>query len=153
MRARSGRRQYGTAIIEFVVTLPFLLLAFMATAEFGRLLSQYDTLTKSVRDGARYLASNALVGGGTTGLVVITPALTSATQNLVVTGNTAGTGSAILPKLAASNVTVTNLGNGYVSVSASYVYEPMLGANLPTFGKKPINQVVTMNATTVMRPL
>jgi len=150
---RQRRRQHGTAIIEFVAALPFLLLALMATAEFGRMLSQYDTLNKAVRDGARYLATNALAAGGTTGIVTITPAVITATQNLVVTGNTAGTGNPLLPNLKVGNVIVTNLGNGYVSVSASYPYVPMLGASLPTFGGGSVNNLVTMNATTVMRPL
>jgi Flp pilus assembly protein TadG len=146
-------RESGTATIELAVALPLLLLTMMATAEFGRMLSQYDVLNKAVRDGARYLAANALAAGGTTGVVTITAALTTATQNLVVTGNTNGTGSALLPNLTAGNVTVTNLGNGYVSVSAAYQYVPMLGANLPTFGNGSVNTQLTLNATTVMRPL
>jgi len=146
-------REGGTATIELAVALPLLLLTMMATAEFGRMLSQYDVLNKTVRDGARYLAANALAAGGTTGVVTITAALTTATQNLVVTGNTNGTGSTLLPNLTAGNVTVTNLGNGYVSVSAAYQYVPMLGANLPTFGNGSVNTQLTLNATTVMRPL
>jgi Flp pilus assembly protein TadG len=155
MRAsiRQRRRQHGTAIIECAVALPFLLLTLMATAECGRMLSQYDTLNKAVRDGTRYLATNALAAGGTTGVIIINPALQTATKNLVVRGNTAGTGNALLPNLTAGNVTVTNLGNGYVSVTASYQYVPMLGANLPTFGMGSINQLLTFNASTVMRPL
>ena len=117
------------------------------------MLSQYDTLNKAVRDGARYLAANALAAGGTTGVVTITPALTTATKNLVMKGNTAGSGNAVLPNLSAGNITVTNLGNGYVSVSAAYAYVPMLGANFPTFGHGSVNTAVTLNATTVMRPL
>jgi len=145
------RHERGTATIELAVALPLLLLVLMATAEFGRMLSQYDTLNKAVRDGARYLAANAL--GGTTGVITITPALTTATKNLVVKGNTTGAGNALLPNLAAGNVTVTDLGNGYVSVSAAYPYVPMLGATLPTFGHGTVNTGVTLNATTVMRPL
>jgi hypothetical protein len=115
------------------------------------MLSQYDTLTKTVRDGARYLAANAALG--TTGVINLTPALTTATKNLVVKGNATGSGNALLPNLAAGNVSVTSLANGYVSVSASYQYVPMLGANLPSFGQGSINTAVTLNATSVMRPL
>jgi len=145
--------QSGTATIEFAVALPLLLAVLMATAEFGRMLSQYDTLNKAVRDGARYLAANALAAGGTTGVITITPAVTTATKNLVVKGNTTGAGNALLPSFTAGNVTVTNLGNGYVSVSAAYPYVPMLGASLPTFGGGSVNTAITLNATTVMRPL
>jgi len=155
MSNSSYRRGYqsGTATIEFAVALPLLLAVLMATAEFGRMLSQYDTLNKAVRDGARYLAANALAAGGTTGVITITPAVTTATKNLVVKGNTTGAGNALLPSFTAGNVTVTNLGNGYVSVSAAYPYVPMLGASLPTFGSGSVNTAITLNATTVMRPL
>jgi Flp pilus assembly protein TadG len=147
---RCGQR--GTAIIEFTVALPLLLLLLGATAELGRMLSQYNTLNKAVRDGARYLAANAF--SGTTGIVSITGAAQSATVNLVVTGNIAGSGSALLPNLTANNVTVTSLANGYVSVTASYTYVPMLGSSLPTFGlSAPISVSIPLNASVVMRPL
>lgn len=145
-------RERGTAIIEFAIVLPLLLFLMLATAEVGRLLSEYDTLNKAVRDAARYLAANALAG--TTGVVSITPQLRTATINLAVNGNTTGSGSALLPGLAAGNINVTGLANGYVSVSAAYTYVPMLGASLPTFGlTAPMSLSLLLNATVVMRPL
>ena len=145
-------RQAGTAALELAIALPVLLLLLVATAEVGRLLSQYDTLTKSVRDAARFLASNAL--GGTTGVVAITPQVQTQTQNLVVTGNINGSGSAILPGLVAANVTVTAVDSTHVSVSAAYPYQPLLGATLPTFGiGSPISFSFPLNATVVMRGL
>lgn len=150
--AHYRRSERGIAIVEFAIAAPMLLLLLLATAELGRMLSQYDTLNKAVRDGARYLAGNALAG--TTGVVVITPTLQTATVNLVVTGNTAGTGGALLPGLTASNVTVSGLASGYVSVAATYSYVPMVGARLPTFGlSTPINVAINLTATEVMRPL
>ena len=145
-------RQAGTAALELAIALPVLLLLLVATAEVGRLLSQYDTLTKSVRDAARFLASNAL--GGTTGVVLITPQVQAQTQNLVVTGNINGSGSAILPGLVAANVTVTAVDSTHVSVSAAYPYQPLLGATLPTFGiGSPISFSFPLTATIVMRGL
>ena len=145
-------RQAGTAALELAIALPVLLLLLVATAEVGRLLSQYDTLTKSVRDAARFLASNAL--GGTTGVVLITPQVQAQTQNLVVTGNINGSGSAILPGLVAANVTVTAVDSTHVSVSAAYPYQPLLGATLPTFGiGSPISFSFPLTATVVMRGL
>ena len=145
-------RQAGTAALELAIALPVLLLLLVATAEVGRLLSQYDTLTKSVRDAARFLASNAL--GGTTGVVTITPQVQTQTQNLVVTGNINGSGSALLPGLAAGNVTVTAVDSTHVSVSAAYPYQPLLGATLPTFGiGSPISFSFPLTSTIVMRGL
>ena len=144
-------RQRGVAATEFAIALPLLLLLMLATADIGRLLSQYDALTKAVRDGTRYLASNALAGSTST--VNITAQLQTQTQNLVVTGNINGSGSALLPGLVAGNVTVANAGNNYVSVSAVYTYQPMI-ATLPTFGfSPPISLAIPLRAGAVMKAL
>lgn len=141
----------GTATVEFAITLPVLLLLMLATAELGRLISQYNTLTKAVRDGVRYAASTA--ANGSTGLVYITPQIQTAVANLVVTGSVNG-GTALLPGLSTSNVTVTDAGNGYVSVSATYTYQPIVAATLPMFGLgSPIRVAVPLSAAAVMRAL
>jgi Flp pilus assembly protein TadG len=146
------RRQHGTAIVEFAIALPLMLFLMLATVEFGRILSQYNMLTKSVQDAARYAASNA--SAGTTRIVNITSSLRTQTANLVVTGNINGTGNALLPSLTAGNVTVADAGNGYVSVSVTYTYVPIVGASLPTFGfASPISLTLPLNAAVIMRAL
>lgn len=49
-------KQNGTAVIELALILPLLLLLTFITTEFGRAVYQYNTITKSVRDAARYLS-------------------------------------------------------------------------------------------------
>ncbi|MDE2605391.1 MAG: pilus assembly protein [Burkholderiales bacterium] len=84
--------QRGTAAVEFALILPLLLVLTLMVTELGRALMQYDTLTKSVRDAARYLS-------------VQTPHTHQAqAQNLVVYGNTAGTGTPLVPGLSLANV-------------------------------------------------
>jgi len=86
------KRQEGVAIVEFALILPFLLLLSIATAEYGRAIWQYNTLTKSVRDAARYLS-------------IQTPGTHIAqARNLVVYGNLAGTGTPLAIGLSTSNV-------------------------------------------------
>ena len=85
-------RQKGVAIIEFALILPFLLLLTFFTTEFGRAIWEYNTLTKSVRDGARYLSTQQ---PGTK---------MTETRNLIVYGNLAGTGSPLAIGLSTSNV-------------------------------------------------
>jgi hypothetical protein len=76
-----NKRQKGVALVEFALILPFLLLLSMITTEFGRAMYQYNTLTKSVRDASRYLSLQ-------------TPGTKIAeARNLMVYGNTAGTGA------------------------------------------------------------
>ncbi|MFC4313498.1 TadE/TadG family type IV pilus assembly protein [Steroidobacter flavus] len=148
----NARRHLGIATVEFAICAPVLFFLMLATAEVGRALFQYNTLVKAVRDGARYVVNNASVG--TTRVVNITAARRNETRNLVVTGNIAGTGTALLPGLTVNNVTVTDAGNGFISVAANYTYTPMLGATLPTFGfGQPINLSRTLAATVVMRAL
>ena len=89
---KSARFQQGAAIVEFALVLPLLLVMTFIVTEFGRALMQYSTLTKSAREGARYL-SMQLPGTGTT-----------AARNLVVYGNTAGTGNALVAGLSLSHV-------------------------------------------------
>jgi Flp pilus assembly protein TadG len=86
--------QRGVAMIELALALPFLLVMTFIATEFGRAIYQYDTLAKSVRDAARYLSaqtpgdSNAITAG----------------KNLVVYGNTAGTGNPLALGLTTANV-------------------------------------------------
>lgn len=151
-RGVSPRMSRGLATVEFAICAPLLLFLMVATAEVGRCMYQYNTLTKAVRDGARFATVNASVG--TTRIVSITAATRTAAQNLVVTGNRAGTGTPLLPGLAVNNVTVTDAGNGFVRVAATYTFQPMLGGTLPTMGfRAPINLRIPVSAAVVMRAL
>ena len=88
-------RQKGTAIVEFALILPLLLLLTMITTEFGRAIYQYNTIVKSVRNATRYLS-----------LQTQNTKITEA-KNLVVFGNIAGTAPALVPGLTVSQVTPT----------------------------------------------
>lgn len=126
---RNKSRQAGVSAVEFTIALPLLLFLFLAIAEFGRAFLQYNTLTRAVRDSARYVATNAI--GNSTGVVTIDAALITQARNLVVYGNVGGTGTVLLPGLAPANVTVTDLGSNNVAITANYAYQPMIGTSLP----------------------
>jgi hypothetical protein len=151
--SRNSGRQSGIAMVELVIVLPVLLFMFLATAELGRVLFQYNTLTKSVRYGARHAAQFALLG--TTGVVNITNQLEDDVDNLVVHANIGGSGATLLPGLSAGDVTVIDAGGGDIQVSASYTYQPMIGPVLPDFdlagGGVPLT--FTLQATVQMRAL
>ena len=66
MRSRAPRWQRGLALVEFVVTAPFVLLLLLGSAEIGRALIHYSTLTYGVRDATRFVTTHAL--NGTTGI-------------------------------------------------------------------------------------
>jgi Flp pilus assembly protein TadG len=87
-----NKPQKGVALVEFALILPFLLLLSITAVELGRAIWEYNTLTKAVRDAARYLS-------------IQTPG-TKITQarNLMVYGNMGGTGNPLAIGLSLSNV-------------------------------------------------
>ena len=59
MKIRHSRlkRTRGAAAVEFAIVLIPLITLAMGVAEFGRAIWQYEALTKSTRDAARYLST------------------------------------------------------------------------------------------------
>lgn len=151
MRLFSMMNQKGLAAVEMAITAPLLLFVMFATAELGRVWMQYNTLTKSVRDGVRYVASNATPGQ--LGLVNLTAQTISDAQNLVVYGNVEGTGLPLLPALNIGSVSVAVAGDDDVVVTASYAYQPM-NAIIPGFGVGPDrDSLFLLEAQATMRAL
>ena len=96
-RAKGFRlNESGVSLVEVTIVLPIFLMLFAAVAEFGRYFYEYTTLAKSSRTAARYLAT-ACSNGFDDGTAA----------NLVVFGNTTGSGSPLLTGLSVSNVKVT----------------------------------------------
>ena len=148
---RALNTERGVATVELVIVLPVLLLLLVATFEIGRALFQYNTLTKAVRDGARYIAAEAITG--TLGTVDLTAEILP-TKNLVVYGNANGVGPSILPNLSVGDVTVSGGANQTITVSVSYGYSPALFSEIPNFGFGGGQDLeFTLTATTVMRAL
>ena len=87
-------KQHGVALVEFALILPLLLILTFVTTEYSRALFQYNILTKSVRDAARYLS--VYNPGDTTKFPIA--------KNLVVYGNPAGSGSPLVIGLTTSLV-------------------------------------------------
>jgi Flp pilus assembly protein TadG len=125
-------RQRGVAIIEFTIVLPILVVMLLAVAEIGRAFLQFNTLTRAVRDSARYVSANALNGASQTIDVSSTAAVYSEAQNLVVYGNVGNSGTPLLPGLAPGNITIGNPGGtDDITVTVTYNYQPMLGPIIP----------------------
>ena len=144
---RLARDERGTQLVELALVLPLLLVMFGAVAEFGRLFYTYQTLTKATRAGARYLTTEPASG-----------ASDAEAANLVVYGNTAGTGDPIIKGLTADHVEVTREGGTTVlpervSVQISgFTYVPIfdLGALV---GSRTLSLNVQLSPSTTMRML
>jgi len=86
------KRQQGTAMVEFALILPMLLILIFTVTELGRAFYQYNVLAKSVREAARYLS-------------VRSPGVDiDKAKNILVYGKPGGGSSPVVPGLSLSNV-------------------------------------------------
>lgn len=139
-------RQRGIAMIELVIVVPILLLILLATSEMGRALYQYNTLSKAVRDSARYYSTEVFGSNDIAGTI-----------NLVKYGQT-GVGTALLPGIV--NVTipapVLDVTGTYVTVTGSYSFTFLPGNPLSgimgLFGSALPNPFI-LTATSTMRAI
>lgn len=131
------RRVRGFAAVELALLLPTFLFVMVATAEAGRALYQYNGLTKAVRDGAQYLARNGVDAG--TGVLAPTGAHETVARALVVYGSPTGT-VALLPGMTTGQVGIAYEAvpaggpTNYVTVTATYTFQPLGSGLLATFG-------------------
>ena len=107
--------QAGLAAIEFALILPTLLILAFGVFDFGRVLFQYDTLTKSTRDATRYLAS-----------VVRPPAAAFATDANYTTAANSAVNLALCGTIAACNG--ATLVNGLTASNIFIDYPASTGA-------------------------
>jgi hypothetical protein len=127
--ADRSRKQKGQSLVEFAIAVPFLILVTVGTIELGRAYYYYNTLSKSVREGARYMS------GHTYDTALEWPNV----KNMVVYGNTGGTGNPVLPGLTTAMVTISPRGGGttrttppnWVKVSVSYPYTSIISGIIP----------------------
>ena len=147
-----ARDERGIQLVELAIVLPVLLILFAATAEFGRFFYEYTTLSKAARTGTRYLATGA-----------VCPGVDTAAKNLVVYGNTGGTGAPVITGLGANNVRVVrkNSAGGVVTAGVpqtvtieitGFKYEPMFGLGALTKNNT-LNLNIDLAPRTTMRYL
>ena len=143
-------RQRGLAIVETAITLPFLLFVMLAATELTNAFIQHMSLTKAVRDGARWAAEEAIVSN----TFRWTGALEKESRNLVVYGNRAGSGTPLIPGLSIDDVIARPVGGNNIEVSVNYPYSGIFGSVLPSFGYgSNISTLFNMNATVTMKAL
>ena len=154
-QGRGGGGQRGVASVEFAVGSLVIILLMLVSAELGRVLYSYNTLTKTVRTGSRYLSGVAMSPAS---VVDLSEAKLTRTRNLVVSGDIDGGGAPLLEGLTADAVEIraeeSEESTGrYVRVSAAFDYRPMLGV-ISGFGFGEGHDFgITMSATSAMQVL
>jgi Flp pilus assembly protein TadG len=145
------KKQRGIAMVEFIIAAPVVLFLALAVTEIGHALLQYNSLTQSLRDGARQLANTAAKGSTRT----VSPSAAELTEvgNLIAYG-TKNAGTPLLPGLTAGNVTVLPLGDRMLSIRVDYPYQPLLVGDIPIFFQSgSVSTTFTLSAEMVVRAL
>jgi len=150
--------QQGLAVVELVIILPLILLVALAVAELGRGLYQYNTLSKAVHDGTRYLSDKARNGIGE----VDVADLVDETENLVICGTITqcGPGDELLPEFySRGSVSVTSdfilmsdggSADNHIRVSATYQFSPLFpGLSALGYSMVPAFQVTAVERALV----
>ncbi len=117
---RASNRQRGVAMIELGICLTLLVTLVFGITEFGRAMFLYDTLAKTARDTARFLAVRDPSSPG---------AITDA-KCMAVYGNPNCTGSPL-----ASGLTLS-------MVSICYAADPACAASYQSQGSAPVINLV-----------
>jgi Flp pilus assembly protein TadG len=138
MLFRSNKREAGTALIEFAIVLPVLVILVIGIAELGLFIYDKQIITNASREGARF------------GIVYSVPRKTVAAIQTVITTYASSYmvtfGAANTPRLNPAPTPCVNSGDN-LTVRVTYTYAPLIAPNsimtwvLPT----------TLSATTVMK--
>ena len=144
---RFRRDEQGVQLVEIAIVIPLMLMMFGAVAEFGRYFYEYTTLAKAARVGGRFMASKTL---------------TSASNNwqldakeLVVYGNTTGTGSPVLPGLTVANVDLVFEGGTYsggVGVPATVTVRIINYKHKPVFDLGKLTKISGLSLNIDVKP-
>ena len=155
MNQAAFKRQKGIAVVEFAVGVIILIVVMLAAAEAGRAFYSYQTLTKAVRNGVRYIASNSL---NDVPAVELTNQKIADTRNMVIYGQLLA-GTPVLPSMDPDSIDVVQAFpsggvNPYIQVTANYNYTPIFGA-IPSLGLggSPHDFAFTMRVRSTMRVL
>lgn len=146
--------QKGIAAVEATIVLPLILLLMLAAGEFGRALYQYSMLSKAMRTGALSIERSGDFYSNSGARAQ----RENEAKNLIVYGNTSGTGSSVLPGLNTSDVSIVSdyeypygSGNIYTELVVEYDWAPVFGDGFNTFFGNTISLNFPMKASLVVR--
>jgi len=100
-------------MIEFAIATGILIPGFVGTFQFGYTFHVYNNLNSAVRGGARYGSMQSYDSGTSTP----STAFSTAVKNMVVYGNSAGTGNPVAPGLTTDKVEVLAVMKGAIPSS------------------------------------
>lgn len=136
------KKQHGLAAVEMIISIPVLLLVMMAITEFGNAFIRYNTLNKMVQNGVRYATTN-ISGSASYDQIADVGEI----KNIVIYGHSSvgESSTPMVEDVSTADVTVSH-SNGYVTITISHEYTPMMMAFNPDF-----NFTVPLNSSAMMR--
>ena len=144
---RFRRDEQGVQLVEIAIVIPLLLMLFAAVGEFGRYFYEYTTLAKAARVGGRFMAAKPISSP--------TKDWQAAAKKLVVYGNTAGTGSPVLPGLTVENVQLVFQGGTYaggIGVPATVTVKIINYKHDPIFDLGKLTKVTGLSLNVDVKP-
>jgi len=145
---RFRHNEDGIQLVEVAIVIPILLMMFGAVAEFGRYFYEYTTLAKAARVGARYMSTKTVKKTQADWVL--------ATKRLVVYGNTAGTGTPIMPGLAVENIDVKLEGGTYeppsTGVPATVTVTIINYSHQPIFDLGKLTKISGLSTNVAVKP-
>lgn len=135
--SRLVRDGSGIAAVEFAMVLPVLVVILFGTIEVGRMLTDFQVVSKSVRDTARFLAHADLTcsstGSGPLSSYLVDASVQTEAINLAMSGSTAtpGSGDYLLgywtdPSTVSAQVDCIANGGQYAGAYQSRPYIPVI---------------------------
>jgi len=157
MISHSRSKQRGLAAVEIAIATPALLVMLLISAEFTRVFYEFNTLTKSVRDAARWAADDTY----TAGVFDLSAETILEAKNIAVYGKINGGGTPLLDGLTVGNITIAqrDLGTApavreHVQVTADYNFQPLAPViSKVGFLSTDIGMNFTLTASSTMRAL
>jgi Flp pilus assembly protein TadG len=126
-----GRRQYGSAIVEFALMLTLMVSMVAGIFAFGRAFWYYDALSKATRNAARGLSVS---NPATIATVAVGAAKTAVSSDVVSAGLPSFTTANVSVACLDSTMAVTTCTNGTKPAGVRVAitgYTLLLGAQMP----------------------
>jgi Flp pilus assembly protein TadG len=136
---RFTRDDRGIQLVEVSIVIPLFLMLFAATAEFGRYYYEYTTLAKAARGGARYLSATFKGTGD------------AKAANIVVYGNTGGSGTPILSGLTTGQVNISYQG-GSAAIPETVTVSIQGYTHQPVFNLGALTKITGLNLAVDVKP-
>lgn len=151
-----SRKEKGIAIVEATVVLPVLLLLFLAICELGRAFYTYNTLNKTLQNGARYLSSTSRQSSQSQVFLDYNPPGGNAyhAQNLILYGDVNKKSKTVLGGLKIGDINFSIPAAGFIQIDVNYRYVPIVGPVLSSFDfGSDINMNFILNASVTVRAI